>query len=126
MRDYSKGEKKMNLKKVLLSLTTILVFVILVAVNGIAYAAEQRYMGVKPLMEHNTPHMGYSIGETGQNNAATIWNIVKYKASSIGSGYENGNYYCLKSGVGFATTDTAGNRNPQLYNVSYDMKMMLF
>ncbi len=113
----------MNLKKVLLSLTTILVFTIFVAVNGIAYAAEQRYMGVIPLMEHNTPHMGYSIGETGQNNAATIWNIVKYKASSIGSGYENGNYYCLKSGVGFATTDTAtGNRNPQLYNVSYDMR----
>ena len=113
----------MNLKKVLLSLTTILVFIIWVSVNGIAYATEQRYMGVIPLMEHNTPKMGYSIGETGQNNAATIWNIVKYKASSINSGYENGNYYCLKSGVGFATTDTAtGNRNPQLYNVSYDMK----
>ena len=113
----------MNLKKVLLSLTTILVFAIFVAVNGIAYAAEQRYMGVKPLMEHNTPHMGYSIGEAGQSNVATIWNIVKYKASAIDSGYENGNYYCVKSGVGFATTDaTTGNRNPQLYDVSYDMK----
>lgn len=113
----------MNLKKILLSLTTILIFGAFVAIQGTAYAATTpRYMGIIREMEHNEPHMGYSIGETNQTNAATIWNIVKYNGSTVDSGYENGNYYCLKSGVGFTTGTGTGDFDPKLYNISYDMK----
>lgn len=117
----------MNLKKVLLSLTATIVFVIFMLVQGSVYATQlasgqEVYMGITELMTNDTPNMGYALAKPGSSGVGPvkIWNIIKYK-SSTSSEYEDGNIYCVKAGVGFTETeDGALKRQP--YDVFYDMK----
>ncbi len=115
----------MNLKKIQLSLITVMVFVVFILAQSVVYATtlqsgQEVYMGITELMTDDTPNMGYAIGKPGNENAAKIWNIVKYK-SSTSSEYEDGNIYCVKAGVGFTQTDN-GTIKRAAYNVFYDMK----
>lgn len=118
----------MNLKKIQLTLITVmvfLVFLVFILTQSTAYATtlqsgQEIYMGITELMTEDTPNMGYAINKPGSENAAKIWNIVKYK-SSTSSEYEDGNIYCVKAGVGFTRTDN-GTIKRAAYNVFYDMK----
>lgn len=125
----------MNLKKILVCLTTIIVFAVFVTIQGTSYATQvtsgqERYMGIIRFMTHHDPHMGYAInipgtGTSGSDgaNSGVIWNIVKYKTSNKSSGFEDGNYYCLRAGLGFR--DVNGNlamNEPFPYDVYYNMK----
>ena len=115
----------MNLKKKLLSLVTMVVFVVLVTVQGVTYAetlpaGQEVYMGIKNLMENNEPHMGYSINTAGTDNGVKIWNIVRYDSATSPT-YHNNNIYCLRSGVGFTGT-SAKDGERRSYNVNYNMK----
>ena len=115
----------MNLKKMLLSLITIMMFVVFVLASNIVYATtlqsgQEIYMGIIELMTNDTPNMGYAINKPGDANAAKIWNIVKYK-SSTSSQYDDINIYCVKAGIGFTQTDN-GIIKRAAYNVFYDMK----
>ena len=118
----------MNLKKLLLSLVIVAIFGVFITVQGVTYAktlpaGDEVYMGVRELMENNTPAMGYGINQPGQANGAYIWNIVRYD-SSTSTTYHNDNIYCVKAGVGFTEAGTSSSetlkRRP--YNVNYDMK----
>ncbi len=119
----------MNLKKILLSVTAIIVFVIFMLSQSNVYATtlpsgQEVYMGITELMTNDTPNMGYAIGDPNNNNtninSAKIWNIIKYK-SSTSSEYEDGNIYCVKAGVGFTQTNN-GTLQRAAYDVFYDMK----
>lgn len=117
----------MNLKKILLNITAIMLFVIFVLAQSGVYATtlpsgQEVYMGITELMTNDTPNMGYALAEPGSDGVGPvkIWNIIKYK-SSTSSEYEDGNIYCVKAGVGFTETDD-GVRKRQPYDVFYDMK----
>lgn len=115
----------MNLKKMLLSVVTIMMFVVFILAQSTVYATtlqagQEVYMGIIELMTNDTPNMGYAISDPNQANAAKIWNIVKYK-SSTSSEYDDTNIYCVKAGVGFTQTDN-GTIKRAAYNVFYDMK----
>jgi len=115
----------MNLKKTLLSLVSIMIFSVFILAQNTVYATtlasgQEVYMGIIELMTHDTPNMGYAINKPGDDNAAKIWNIVKYK-SATSTEFEDGNIYCIKAGIGFTQTDN-GNIKRAAYNVFYDMK----
>lgn len=117
----------MNLKKKLLTVTAIVVFVIFMGIQSASYATQlttgqERYMGILEFMRHNEPYMGYAINIPTGDNASKIWNIVKYKSSSEDSGIEDGNFYCLRAGLGFFNGTTVEVGKPKPYNVYYDMK----
>lgn len=117
----------MKLKKVLLSLTAIIVFVIFILVQSSVYATtltsgQEVYMGITELMTNDTPNMGYALARPGSSGVGPvkIWNIIKYK-SATSSEYEDGNIFCLKAAVGFTETED-GVRKRAAYDVFYDMK----
>ena len=115
----------MNFKKTLLSLVMIVIFSVFLLAQNVVNAAtlptgQEVYMGIIELMTHETPNMGYAINKPGDNNAAKIWNIVKYK-SATSPEYEDSNIYCIRAGIGFTQTDN-GNIKRAAYNVFYDMK----
>lgn len=115
----------MNLKKILISLMTVMMLITLVSLQSMVYATtlqegQKVYMGVTELMESNTPHMGYAINTPGDEGASKIWNIIKYDSANSTT-YEDSNIYCLKAGVGFTQTDN-GTLKRAPYNVFYDMK----
>ncbi len=127
----------MNLKKLLISLITIMVFAVFVLTQGTVYAYEQltekKWMGVVKVMDKNfrNPDIGdtmaYAIGgdPTDEDNekAAYILNILSY-ASENAEFIEKDkikNFYCVKAGVGFTDIkDKKFERRP--YNIKYDMK----
>lgn len=118
----------MNLKKLLLTLVTIAIFGVFVAVQGVTYAktlptGQEVYMGVREFMENSTPAMGYGINIPGNANGARIWNIVRYDSASSTT-YHNDNIYCVKAGVGFteASPNDGESKKRKPYNVSYNMK----
>ena len=115
----------MNLKKTLISLITIMIFSVFVLAQNVVYATtlasgQEVYMGIIELMTHDTPNMGYAINKPGDDNAAKIWNIVKYK-SATSTEFEDSNIYCIKAGIGFTQTDSSGIKRAA-YNVFYDMQ----
>ena len=113
----------MNLKRVLMSLVTIVVFVAVFSAQAIVYAAAAEtpiYLGITELMTGDTPNMGYAIGDPATNGttgtAAEIWNILQY-AGATSTEYTDINAYCVKAGVGFSNT-----KKRATYNLFYDMK----
>ena len=120
----------MNLKKTIVSLITIIMLVIFMGMQSATYATilsddKKVYFGINELMEKNTPHTGYAIGNPNENQpgnrvAAKIWNIIKYD-SATATTYEDVNMYCVKAEVGFTEADDGGRRKAA-YNVFYDMK----
>ena len=76
------------------------------------------YLGITEMdLENN---IGYAIGNPNSggtsNNAAKIWNIVKYSTSTSSDPTE-ADIYCLKAGIGFQNVDKRAT-----YDVFYDMK----
>lgn len=113
----------MNLRKKLVSLISIITFIVFIIAQGVVYAETTTnvlYLGITELRQSGTPPMGYAIGDPNTNQetgtAAKIWNIVQYSTSTSNDPTE-GNIYCLKAGIGF--TDV--NRRAT-YDVFYDMK----
>ncbi len=82
------------------------------------------YYGIQEYRSGTTPtNMGYAINNPDANGATTesivgtkIWQIVKYNSNSDVN-YVTGNYYCIRSGVGFSDTNKKAE-----YNISYDFK----
>ncbi len=116
----------MNLKKMLIYFTTIITVMLCIGLQTTSYAAQvpagqERWMGIVDLMTHNEPYMGYSINTPDESGGSKIWSIVKYKSSDKNSGFENGNFYCVKAGLGFFGNGTV-DFNPRSYNVYYSMK----
>ncbi len=127
----------MNLKKLLISLITVVMFSVFVLTQGTVYAAGQlekgkeKYMGVVQLMDKNSNEpdkgtkMGYAMGgdPTGNDNdnAAYIWNILRYNSENSDTFEQNKNFYCVKAGIGFTETNN-GSLTRRPYNVYYDMK----
>lgn len=119
----------MNGKKILISLVAIMLLLSTILLQSVSYAksvetGKELIMGVLPLMENSTPHMGYAInnpktGNLGENKtAAKIWNIVKYTGETQ---YENPNFYCVKAGVGFVRGENETLRKAP-YNLYFNMK----
>ena len=116
----------MKVKRVLVSLMAIAVFVTTFAVQGISYAAIAEnpiYLGITEIMTRNEPNMGYAIGNKIANGstqdtivAAKIWNIEKY-TSATSTDPTQINAFCVKAGVGFSDT-----KKRATYDLFYDMK----
>ena len=116
----------MNLKKILFSLTTIVVFIVSISVQGVTFAeklpaGQEVWMGLTAIRTYSTPNMGYSIDNP--SSGARIWNILKYKSKTSDSYEEGTNIYCVKAGAGFTTNDGTGvNSDRRAYDVFYDMR----
>ena len=109
----------MKLKKIMLSLTVLIIFIITMAMQNATYAqvtTEPIYLGITELMMDNNPNMGYAIGKPGDENASKIWNIVRYSTQDSEDPTE-ANIYCVKAGVGFSDVTRRAT-----YNIFYDMK----
>ncbi len=116
---------KMDFKKIIASLVAIMIFIVFLLSQNIAYATilpagQEVYMGITELMTNDNPNIGYAINTPGSGNGAKIWNIVKY-ASATSDGFTDANIYCVKAGIGFTQTDN-GTIKRAPYNVNYDMK----
>lgn len=125
----------MNIKKVLLSAITVVMFGVFIFSSVAEVNAKSEtsiYLGLSPFMTMN-PNFGYAIGGDFSNNkkddwanreAAQIWNILKYKGTDSSSGYENiEDIFCLREGEGFL--NAAGEYDTEVikeYNESYNMK----
>ncbi len=112
----------MNLKKILTTLITIMVFAIFMLGEAImVYATEQTppvWMSISDFMVESPP-FGYSIGLPG-NGGVKLWNIKKQLSEN--AGYEKADIYCIKEGVGFTTASSSGSVRKQSYNRHYNMK----
>lgn len=118
----------MNKKRMTLLIVSIVFAIILMAIPNKASAATTLttplYFGVNEFRSGTTPeNMGYAINNPYDNGSTTdsivgtkIWQIVKYN-SSTDTNYTTGNYYCIRSGVGFSDTNKKAE-----YNISYDFK----
>lgn len=118
----------MNKKRMTLLIVSIVFAIILMAIPNKASAATTLttplYFGVNEFRSGTTPeNMGYAINNPYDNGSTTdsivgtkIWQIVKYN-SSTDTNYTTGNYYCVRSGVGFSDTNKKAE-----YNISYDFK----
>lgn len=115
----------MNLKKILLSLTTVMVFVVFILGQSVVYASksETQWMGIQALMSDD-PKFGYAINDPTLNNGGVkIWNLVVYPNGESDNTYTNNhNIYCLKEGQGF-TNDNGLNQPKQQYDYWYNMRI---
>ena len=113
----------MKLKKILCSIITIMLFMIVILTQSSTVHAttlpKERWFGIIPLMKNDTPNLGYAILNPNFGGDK-IWNIVEYD-SSTATTYTNLNIYCVKAKVGFTQRDFSGNRRAA-YNVSYNLK----
>ena len=93
-------------------------------VNAATTLTTPLYFGIQEYRNGTTPaNMGYAINNPEANGSTTasirgtkIWQIVKYNSLSD-TNYVTGNYYCIRSGVGFSDTNKKAE-----YNISYDFK----
>ena len=93
-------------------------------VNAATTLTTSLYFGIQEYRNGTTPaNMGYAINNPEANGSTTasirgtkIWQIVKYNSLSD-TNYVTGNYYCIRSGVGFSDTNKKAE-----YNISYDFK----
>ena len=84
--------RKRSIRFVLIMLVAVILLQSMVYAKTLLQPEESVYMGAKEFMESSEPHMGYSIGKPGEDNAAIIWNIVKFQE---GDNYVNTNLYCV-------------------------------
>ena len=118
----------MSKKKITLLAISVILAIIFMAIPNKASAATpltpSLYFGIQEYRSGTTPaNMGYAINNPDANGSTTesivgtkIWQIVKYN-SSTDVNYTTGNYYCIRSGVGFSDTSKKAE-----YNISYDFK----
>ncbi len=109
----------MNLKKLLISVITI-VMLGMIALQSNVYAKVQGLevkIGATEYMDYNAPDEAYSIDDRKQ----IIYNIVKYPETTALNYDDNSNLYCLRAGAGMHSNDKNTQRYA-IYNVYYDMK----
>ena len=118
----------MSKKKITLLILSFMFAIIFMLIPNKASAATpltpSLYFGIQEYRNGTTPdNMGYAINNPDANGSTTasirgtkIWQIVKYNSSSD-TNYVTGNYYCIRSGVGFSDTNKKAE-----YNISYDFK----
>ena len=116
----------MNKRKITLSIASIIVAIILMTIPNKVEAATTLttplYFGIQEFRSGTTPeNMAYAINNPYDNGSTIesivgtkIWQIVKYNSLSD-TNYVTGNYYCIRSGVGFSDTNKKAE-----YNISYD------
>ena len=127
----------MNIKKVLLSAITVVMFGVFIFSSVAEVNAKSEtsiYLGLYPFMtiDLNNPNFGfgYAIGDPNANTdksnrvAATIWNILKYDSASSNSTYDNSlDIFCLREGQGFLNENGESDTGViKEYNESYNMK----
>ena len=70
------------------------------------------YFGVEEFRTGTTPeNMGYAINNPLANGSTTesivgtkIWNIKKYSSNVVDENGIDGNFYCVRAGIGFQNT----------------------
>ena len=115
----------MNKKKITLLVMSIIFTIILMVIPNKASAATTfttpMYFGVQEFRNGTIPeNMAYAIGNPYANSdevdaGTKIWQIVKYN-SKTDTNFNTGNYYCVRSGIGFSDTNKKAE-----YNISYDL-----
>ena len=83
------------------------------------------YFGVEEFRTGTTPeNMGYAIKNPLANGSTTesivgtkIWNIKKYSSNVVDENGIDGNFYCVRAGIGFQNTAEIAT-----YNITYDLK----
>ena len=117
-----------SMKKITLLILSFIFAIAFMAIPNIVSAATpltpSLYFGIQEYRNGTTPaNMGYAINNPDANGSTTasivgtkIWQIVKYNSLSD-TNYVTGNYYCIRSGVGFSDTNKKAE-----YNISYDFK----
>ena len=122
----------MNIKKILLSAITVVMFGVFIFSSVAEVNAKSEtsiYLGLSPFMTMS-PDFGYAIGDPSANTdkanrvAATIWNILKYDSANSNSTYDNLlDIFCLREGEGFLNeTGESDTGVIKEYNESYNMK----
>ena len=118
----------MSKKKITLAIISIVVAILVMTIPNVVKAKTpletSMYFGINEYRKGTTPeNMGYAIFNPYANGSSTdeivgtkIWEIVKYDNLSSSS-YISGNYYCVRSGVGFSDMERKA-----VYTISYDLK----
>ena len=118
----------MSMKKVTLSIMSFVLAILVMVIPNVVKAntplATPLYFGINEYRNGTTPEkMGYAYfdpyanGSTEDSIVGTkIWEIVKYDNKTSNT-YVSGNYYCVRSGIGFSDTTTKAE-----YTISYDLK----
>ena len=118
----------MSKKKITLAIISIVVTILVMTIPNVVKAKTpletSMYFGINEYRKGTTPeNMGYAIFNPYANGSSTdeivgtkIWEIVKYDNLSSSS-YISGNYYCVRSGVGFSDMERKA-----VYTISYDLK----
>ena len=118
----------MSKKKITLTIMSIVMAIIVMMIPNVVKASTKlttpMYFGINEYRKGTTPkNMGYAIFDPDKNGSTTdsivgtkIWQIVKYGSSSS-STFETGNYYCVRSRIGFNDTITKAE-----YTISYNLK----
>ena len=118
----------MSKKKItLLAISVMFAFIFMLVPNNSKAATPltpSMYFGIQEYRSGTTPeNMGYAINNPEANQSSMesivgtkIWQIVKYNSSSDAN-YVTGNYYCIRSLVGFSDVNKKAE-----YNISYDFK----
>ena len=83
------------------------------------------YFGVQEFRSGTVPeNMAYAINNPLGNGSTTesivgakIWNILKYASNKVDESGVDGNFYCVRAGVGFQNTGEVAT-----YNIAYDLK----
>ncbi len=113
----------MNVKRSLLKLTTVILFIVFALaqcgiVNAETRLEESVKMGLIPQMTDNEPNMAYSILDpSGQGgHAHNLNNIVKFRDDD-GNSYDNFDIYCIDADI-----TNFGTHHEASYDIYYDMK----
>ena len=117
----------MKKKNILFAVISIISVFILMTISTKVKATDLTtpiYFGVQEFRSGTIPNnMAYGIKDPYANGSTTesivgtkIWQIVKYNTNTVGN-YTTGNYYCVRSGIGFRNVNDIAT-----YNRAYDLK----
>ena len=118
--------KSKKIRMLLLSLISIMViFTLTTKTKAATPLTTPVYFGVEEFRSGTTPeNMGYAInnplgnGSTVESIVGTkIWNIKKYSSNVVDENGIDGNFYCIRAGIGFQNTAEVAT-----YNITYDLK----
>ena len=101
----------MKVKKILLSIISMLVLISLALTSKVFAADVSVYFGI---IQKGPSGWGYAIGDP-TNGGSQIWNIVKYKGSNKASGYDWKDAYCARAGRGLGNM-TTGVADTEVHN----------
>ncbi|MBQ2938281.1 MAG: Cys-Gln thioester bond-forming surface protein [Clostridia bacterium] len=123
---------------IILGIVTSIIFMIIPNTVNAVTLTTPVYFGVSLIRENSATtinggkdagkNIGYAIGNPKNNKTdedlregAVIWNIMKYSNSNSGTTGDEGNYYCVREGIGFSGSST-NTGAVKKYTSSYEMK----